>query len=168
MERAVVWTNSYAWPTLEVTTDSFVNMWPIPQDFTCDWNNLMPQIYVKNIPGTAVSLAMIVEDPDAPRWTFTHFIGWNIPFQWDESLISLETIPSDCIGMNDFGEIGWKWPCPQQWDRPHKYLFKIYALDRSMDMPKWTDRGDFIIAMHGNIISTGELIGEYARQAKEV
>jgi len=118
-----------------------------------------------NIPENAKSLALIMEDPDAPSGLFVHWVIYNIPASFGGLP---EGIPNNSKleygieqGVNDFGKIGYGGPCPP--DRPHRYFIKLYALDTILNLPSGLNREELLSAMKGHIISTAQLMGIYER-----
>ncbi len=151
--------------TLEVGS-VFHNGGYIPEKFTCDGEDINPPIFVGNIGKEVKSLAIIVDDPDAPAGTFTHWIAWNIPPRGEIP----EAIPKEGIvesplkivqGVNDFGKVGYGGPCPPR--GVHHYHFKVYALDTTLDLRPGATRKELERAMEGHVIQWGELVGLYER-----
>ena len=140
----------------------------IPVEFTCDGEDVNPPIFIGHIDPNAKSLAIIVDDPDAPMGTFTHWIAWDIPPLGEiPKGVPREGVVEAPIrmvqGRNDFGRIGYGGPCPPR-GRPHHYHFRVYALDTELDLPAGASRKDLERAMEGHIIQEGELVGLYERK----
>ena len=129
----------------------------IPSKYTCDGLNINPDIEVDNIPETTKTLALIIEDPDAPSGTFYHWVIWNIP---PTNNIKENSAPGT-EGKNSAGKNTFTGPCPPTGS--HHYHFKIFALDSELDLPHDTDAKKLLSAMQKHIISSGELIGLYKR-----
>lgn len=139
---------------------------PIPEEYTCDGRNISPPLEWSDIPEGAQSLAMIVDDPDAPRGTFNHWIIYSIPPdvpEFTENVEKEKTLPSGARqGVNDAGKIGYTGPCPPS--GTHRYFFKIYALDSALDLEPGANRKQIDDALRGKIIAQGELMGTYKRK----
>ena len=108
---------------------------------------------IADIPSEAKSLVLIVDDPDAPGGLFTHWLVWNIPPQ--TSAVGEGSAPKGVQGTNDFGKLGYGGPCPPS--GTHRYYFKIFALDRELDLPFGAKRGQLDGAMKGHVVAQGEL-----------
>lgn len=133
----------------------------IPSKYTCDGNNISPPLKISGIPKAAKSLALIVDDPDAPAGTWVHWIIWNINPQ--TTSIAEQSVPADAIeGKTSFGKSGYGGPCPPS--GTHRYFFKIYALDTWLDLPRATDRAALGNAIAGRILDKAEIIGIYKRK----
>jgi hypothetical protein len=146
----------------------FSNGERIPKKYTCDDQDISPPIVVKGISKDAKTIAIIVDDPDAPMGVFTHWLIWNIPAA--ETIFIPEGIsktaelsePFRAIqGKNDFNEIGYDGPCPPSGE--HTYRFKIYVLDAEIDLEAGKTKGELLKAMEGHVIQYGELRGVYKR-----
>ena len=144
----------------------FGNNEKIPKKYTCDGEDISPPLEISNVSEGAKSIAIIVDDPDAPFGTFTHWVIWNIP---PTSKIP-EAIPkgkeiSDPFtarqGKNDFGNYGYGGPCPPP-GKPHRYFFKVYVLDVMLEL-KDGSKDELLKAMEGHVIQYGELVGLYGR-----
>lgn len=145
---------------LKVFSTVFSHNGHIPPEYTCDGKDINPPIEVSDIPDGTKTLALIMEDPDAPRGTFDHWIVWNIP---PNEAIAEETNPG-ISGLNDFGKTGYGGPCPPS--GVHRYFFRVFALDVKLDLPAGTDKQALLDAMHGHILATGEIMGLYQRKKK--
>lgn len=145
---------------MQIRSLVFENNQFIPKKYTCDGENINPPLEFKNVPKEAKSLVLIVDDPDAPFRTFTHWIVWNIDPR--TTLIDEGKIPSGAIeGINDFGKNSYGGPCPPS--GIHHYYFKLYALDKKLDISEKSKKKDLEDAMKGHIIDYTELIGLYKR-----
>lgn len=143
--------------TLTLTSPAFENTESIPAKYTCDGENINPGLEITDIPAEAVSLLLIMDDPDAPMGTFTHWVVWNIPtdMQIDEnSTPGIE-------GNNSAGQASYIGPCPPS--GTHRYFFKIYALDIELDLENGAERSLVEDAMNGHVLAHGELMGTYSR-----
>jgi Raf kinase inhibitor-like YbhB/YbcL family protein len=153
-------------PTLHVVSGAIQQDGTIPTQFTCDGANVSPALKWSNPPVSTRSVAVIVDDPDAPNGTFTHWIVYNIPptiHRLPENVLPLATLPSGSKqGQNDFEHTGYGGPCPPP-GSPHHYHFHVYALDTTLQLPDNPIRGDIDSNMQGHIIAQGELVATYGR-----
>lgn len=145
---------------MNVTSSAFQEGANIPSKFSCDGANSSPPLQISDVPSEAKSLVLIVDDPDAPSGLFTHWVVWNISPQ--TSTIAEGSVPKGVQGTNDFGKSGYGGPCPPS--GTHRYYFKIFALDRELDLPSGAKRGQLDAAMKGHVIAQGELMGRYSRK----
>jgi Raf kinase inhibitor-like YbhB/YbcL family protein len=145
---------------MKITSSAFQEGAEIPSKFTCDGADTSPPLQIADIPSEAKSLALIVDDPDAPSGLFTHWLVWNIPPQTGS--VREGSAPKGAQGANDFGKSGYGGPCPPS--GTHRYYFKVFALDRELDLPSGAKRGQLDAAMKGHVVAQGELIGRYSRQ----
>ncbi|MCO5381102.1 MAG: YbhB/YbcL family Raf kinase inhibitor-like protein [Methanosarcina barkeri] len=142
---------------IKVFSSAFEANRTIPRKYTCDGKNLNPPLELEGIPEEAESLVLIIDDPDAPMKVFTHWIVWNIE---PVAKIEEDSIPG-VEGINDFRKIGYGGPCPSS--GTHKYFFRVYALDRKLELKAGAGRKELESEMIGHIIAEGELIGKYSR-----
>jgi Raf kinase inhibitor-like YbhB/YbcL family protein len=136
-----------------------------PRESTCEGADLSPRIEIQGC--NASSLALILEDPDAPSGTFIHWIIWNIPpNNIIPSAIPREATLSDPLhcrqGYNDFGEIGYAGPCPPS-GKPHRYFFRVFCLDRMLDLPAGASAEKLREAMQGHIVQQGQAMARFGR-----
>ncbi|MBI2049452.1 YbhB/YbcL family Raf kinase inhibitor-like protein [Candidatus Roizmanbacteria bacterium] len=143
-----------------ITSTAFQHNGYIPSKYTCDGENKNPPLTFSQVPKDARSLVFIVDDPDAPSRTFTHWVVYNIP---SSTLQILEgEIPQNSVqGMTDFGQTKYGGPCPPS--GVHRYFFKLFALDIALDLKIGASREEVLEAMKGHILESGELIGLYGR-----
>lgn len=143
---------------LKVSSPAFANNSYIPAKYTSDKDNISPPFNIAGIPLRAKSLAIIVEDPDAPMGTWVHWVVWNIP--------PVKTIKENSIpgteGLNDFSHHHYRGPCPPR--GLHHYHFKFYASNTFLDIPQDTNAQQLEKALSGHILAFGELTGIYERQ----
>lgn len=137
----------------------------VPNDFTCEGRNISPRIGVKGV--DAASMAVVVEDPDSPSGSFTHWIIWNIePMEViPEGIPRNATITSPIKadqGANNFGQIGYLGPCPPP-GKPHRYVFHVYGIDRKLDLRPGATRRELEAAMKGHIVQQGMAVATYGR-----
>jgi Raf kinase inhibitor-like YbhB/YbcL family protein len=144
---------------MKITSSAFQEGATIPSKFTCDGADASPPLQIADIPSGAESLALIVDDPDAPSGLFTHWIVWNLSPQ--TSTVAEGSAPKGVQGTNDFGKSGYGGPCPPS--GTHRYYFKIFALDRELDLSSGAKRTQLDAAMKGHVVAHGELMGRYSR-----
>ena len=145
---------------MKITSSAFNEGGNIPSKFTCDGSDTSPPLQLTSVPPGAKSLVLIADDPDAPGGLFTHWLLWNIPPQTNS--ISEGTAPKGVHGTNDFGKSGYKGPCPPP--GTHRYSFKVFALDRELDLRSGAKRRQVDAAMKGHVIAQAELVGRYSRK----
>ena len=145
---------------MKVTSSAFEQGGNMPAKFTCDGSDTSPPLQITGIPPNAKTLVLIADDPDAPNGLFTHWLVWNIRPQTNS--IAEGSAPKGVQGANDFGKTGYRGPCPPS--GTHRYSFKIFALDRELDLRTGVKRSQVDVAMKGHIIAQGELVGRYARK----
>ncbi|MDK2854264.1 YbhB/YbcL family Raf kinase inhibitor-like protein [Thermococcus litoralis] len=141
----------------------------IPSKYTCEGADVSPPLRLEGLSDKAVSIAIIVDDPDAPIGTFTHWVAWNIPPTGEipENIPKEEIVESPIKviqGKNDFGRIGYNGPCPPRGHGVHHYHFKVYVLDTTLDLKPGAGKRDLEKAMEGHVIQFGELVGLYERR----
>jgi len=146
---------------MTITSPAFSAGAEIPAKFTCNGQSTSTELRISGTPPGARSLALIAEDPDAPSGVFTHWLVWNIDPQttrWGEN-----SVPAGALqGTNDFSKKGYGPPCPPS--GTHRYVFKIFALDRPLELKVGAHRADVEGAMRGHILAQGELIGRYTHK----
>ena len=150
---------------ISVTSSAFKDGEMIPSKYTCDGDDISPEISWAGIPAGAKSIAMISDDPDAPRGTWVHWVIYNIPPQ---SMGLPGNVPPDKMlgdgslqGMNDSRQTGYGGPCPP--GGVHRYFFKVYALDAKLSLGPNATKKDLEEAMKGHILADGQLMGRYKR-----
>lgn len=142
---------------LNITSTAFKVDDFIPARYTCEGEDINPPMTIYHIPEETKSLAIIMEDPDAPAGTWVHWVMWNIPVT--HQIKEHET--KGLEGLNDFGKHQYNGPCPP--DGIHRYSFKIYALNCLLDIPANTRKPDLEKALSNNITGYGELTGLYKK-----
>jgi Raf kinase inhibitor-like YbhB/YbcL family protein len=146
---------------MQITSASFENNKAIPSRYTCDGTDINPPLAFSKVPAEAKSLALIVDDPDAPVGDWVHWTLWNIDPKTTE--IAENTVPVGAIqGTTDSGKPGWGGPCPPS--GTHRYQFKIYALDTVISLPTTAKKADIEKAMQRHILDQAMLIGLYKRK----
>lgn len=149
---------------MKIIVDAFQEKETIPTRYTCDGDNISPRILFGDVPQEAKSLVLIMDDPDATGGgTFTHWTVWNIRPETTE--IAENAVPSDAVeGETDFGKIGYGGPCPPRGNQPHRYFFRLYALNKMLKLPSGTPRRRLEQAMDGGVIEKAEYVGLYGRK----
>lgn len=142
---------------LSISSPVFDNEGTIPSRYTCDGDNINPPLVIDGIPEGTESLAIIVEDPDAPKGTFDHWLAWNIP---PSPSIPEHSNPG-INGHNSAGKTGYHGPCPPS--GTHRYYFYLFALDTSLDRPAGAGKQQLKSAMGGHLLAEGQLMGRYAK-----
>ena len=143
-----------------IFSPEFKNNQEIPKKFTCDGQNVSPPLELNDIPENTKNLVLIVDDPDAPSGIWTHWTLWNIDPNTKE--IEESSVPKDAVqGATSSGEIGYHGPCPPS--GTHRYFFKLYALDQTLDLSETSGIDDLKKAMSDHVIEYAELIGLYSR-----
>jgi Raf kinase inhibitor-like YbhB/YbcL family protein len=145
---------------LRLSSPAFKNEGIIPEKYTCDGGHISPPLHIEHIPEGTQSLAIIMEDPDAPKGTFDHWLVWNIPVTND---IDEDTMPG-ISGKNSAGNTGYHAPCPPT--GYHRYYIYLFALDALLDLPVGTNKKTLQQAMSAHIIAMDSLMGRY-RQVLE-
>jgi Raf kinase inhibitor-like YbhB/YbcL family protein len=152
--------------TMRITSPAFQEGGTVPQTFTCDGKDSSPQLEWSGVPASAKSLALICDDPDAPRGTWVHWVLFNIPTSANglpEAVPMQKNLQDGSIqGTNDFGKIGYGGPCPPP-GKPHRYFFKLYALDTTLGLDPGATKKQLESAMKGHILAEGQLMGTYGR-----
>jgi Raf kinase inhibitor-like YbhB/YbcL family protein len=145
---------------MRVTSSAFQEGGDIPAKFSCDGANTSPPLQISDVPAGAKALVLIADDPDAPGGLFTHWAIWNLSPQ--TSNVAEGSAPSGVHGTNDFGKSGYGGPCPPS--GTHRYYFRVFALDRQIDLAAGAKRSQLDGAMKGHVIAQGELMGRYSRK----
>ncbi len=154
-------TGGKAMAEMTITSPAFSHMGMIPARFTCDGADVNPPLVVENIPEGTKTLALIVDDPDAPVGTWVHWVMWNIPA--NVTAIEENSVPEGAVqGRNDWGKNEYGGPCPPS--GTHRYFFKLYALDTELDLPEGSTKKALEDAMSGHLLGKAELIGLYRRR----
>ena len=151
---------------LKIRSIAFNDGERIPKKYTCDGEDISPPLIWEDIPEGTVTLALISDDPDAPSKTWTHWLIFNIPPELNglpEGVEKVGELENGIIqGFNDFGRIGYGGPCPPF--GVHRYFFKLYALDTSLDLEPETSKEELLEAMEGHIVEKTQMIGLYSRE----
>ncbi|MCS7299693.1 MAG: YbhB/YbcL family Raf kinase inhibitor-like protein [Spirochaetia bacterium] len=152
--------------SLKLSSSAFKHNDFIPAKYTCDGEDISPEIRIEGVPSKAKSLVLICEDPDAPMGTWDHWILYNIPPTntiIPEGIKPLKEFPNGMKhGLNSWGRVGYGGPCPPS--GVHRYFFKVYALDILLELPHSATKSKVLKAMEGHIIAQSELMGKYSRK----
>jgi Raf kinase inhibitor-like YbhB/YbcL family protein len=153
--------NLNAASSISITSSSFQAGSDIPAKFTCNGTNVNPELQISAVPNDAKSLVLIVDDPDAPRGLFTHWIVWNIDPK--TTRIAEKSAPATGVqGTNDFSKPNYGGPCPPS--GTHRYFFKIFALNATLELKPGARRGELDAATRGHVLAQGELMGRYSHK----
>jgi len=145
---------------MKIQSPQFDQNAPIPAIFTCDGDNISPPLAISGVPEEAKSLALIVDDPDAPAGTWVHWTVWNIPPQ--TPLIEAGNAPAGSVqGVTSSGRAGYGGPCPPS--GTHHYFFKLYALDAVLDLSAKAKAAELEAKMVPHVLDKAGLIGVYGR-----
>lgn len=144
---------------MKIQSSVFGNNQPVPRKYTCEGEDVSPPLSFSDVPKEAKSIAVVVDDPDAPGGVFDHWVVWNIPASTKELP---EGAKVEKQGKNDFGELRYRGPCPPR-GSPHRYRFKAYALDAVLDLPAGIRKSELEKAMERHILAKAELVGTYRR-----
>lgn len=147
--------------TFNLSSPAFQDSGSIPQKFTCQGDDVSPELNWSEVPANTKSFALIMDDPDAPGSTFTHWVLFDIPA--DQKQLAGNASPIGASGNNGLNQIGYLGPCPPS--GIHRYYFRLYALDvPSLNLKSGAGRSEVESAMQGHIIGTAEMMGRYEQQ----
>jgi hypothetical protein len=141
-------------------TGAFENAQTIPSRHTCEGEDVSPPLRWTNVPEGTRSLALVVDDPDAPSGVFTHWVAWGLD-PAVERLGEGESAPHE--GQNDFGTTGYRGPCPPPGHGRHRYLFRLHALDTDIELGAGATKAELEQAIEEHVLTTAELVGTYER-----
>lgn len=142
---------------MEIASKAFKDGREIPNKYTCKGKDINPPLTIKNLPKKAKSLALIVDDPDAPGVTFVHWLVWNLSPK--NPKLPEGFIPAGAVeGKNGSGSVGYMGPCPPS--GTHRYFFRAYALDKVLDLNSGASRDELENAFKGHVLEEAELMGK--------
>ena len=147
-------------PEFALASDAFENAQAIPSRHSCEGEDVSPPLRWSNVPEGTRSLALVVDDPDAPGGVFTHWLAWGLD-PGAEGLVEGESAPRE--GQNDFGMSGYRGPCPPPGRGRHRYVFRLYALDAEPELTAGADKHELEQAIEGHVLTMAELVGSYER-----
>ncbi len=152
---------------LKVTSSAFTDGQPIPAKFTCEGKDVSPALQWTGAPPNTKSFALIADDPDAPAGTWVHWVLYDLPpntSELAEGVAPKESLPNGAKqGINDFRKTGYGGPCPPP-GKPHRYYFKVYALDAVLGLKTGTTKQDLTRAFANHVLAEGQLMGTYQRR----
>jgi Raf kinase inhibitor-like YbhB/YbcL family protein len=152
--------------SIQLSSPAFQEGGTVPRQYTGDGKNVSPPLRWTDPPVGTKSFVLICDDPDAPRGTWTHWLLFNVP---DDLRELPEFLPTEAVidggarqGKNDFGKLGYGGPAPPA-GNPHRYYFRLYALNTLLDLLGGASRGQLLAAMKGHVLAEGQLMGRYGR-----
>jgi hypothetical protein len=145
---------------IQITSSAFNEGETIPAKYTCDGANVSPPLAWSGVPGGTKSLAVIADDLDAPVGTWVHWVLYDLPAGQNSLVEGVQS--AGLQGINDFRKTGYGGPCPPR-GKPHRYFFKLYALDTLANLKPGASKADLEKAMLGHILAQGQLMGRYGR-----
>jgi hypothetical protein len=152
--------------SIELTSTALQAGAPIPKQYTGDGADRSPPLRWSDPPAGTKSLALICDDPDAPRGTWVHWLLFNLPpetRQLQEGVPTTEALGNGATqGTNDFGKIGYGGPAPPK-GKPHRYFFRLYALDGMVNLAAGATKAQLVDAMKGHVLGEGQFMGTYQR-----
>jgi Raf kinase inhibitor-like YbhB/YbcL family protein len=152
---------------LPITSTAFAEGQLIPQKYTCQGSDVSPSLAWTNGPAKTKSFALIADDPDAPMGTWVHWVLYDLPpttIALPEDVAKTQYIAGNAKqGINDSHRLGYGGPCPPP-GKPHRYFFKLYALDTMLDLKPGLTKKDLLKAMEGHVLAEGQLMGTYQRK----
>jgi Raf kinase inhibitor-like YbhB/YbcL family protein len=158
---SILYAEAFAMDTIKILSTEFTQNGFIPVKYTCDGLDVSPPLMIENVPPEAKSLALIVDDPDAPAGTWVHWVVWNIGPTTKE--IKENSVPPGAQeGLTDFRKRGYGGPCPP--GGTHRYFFKLYALDATLTLGPNTTKALLEQAIKRHIVAQSELMGRYKRK----
>jgi Raf kinase inhibitor-like YbhB/YbcL family protein len=151
---------------LVLTSSSFEPDDFISKKYTCDGEDISPELTWEGAPEGTETYALIVDDPDAPGRVFTHWVVFNIPGSvtgFEEGMTAFEIVKTGASqGKNDFGQVGYGGPCPPP-GKPHHYHFRLYAIGGILDIPSGVPKSTVVSVMKGHVLAETEIVGLYKR-----
>ncbi|HEX2638110.1 MAG TPA: YbhB/YbcL family Raf kinase inhibitor-like protein [Gemmatimonadales bacterium] len=151
---------------MKIVSPAFADGAPVPVEHTCEGNGSSPGLAWSEVPVNTRSFALVCDDPDAPRGTWVHWLLFNLPADAVElapAVPPAPELPSGARqGINDSGNVGYGGPCPPR-GRPHRYFFRLYALDCTLNLAPGVKRPDLDQAMAGHVLADATLMGTFQR-----
>lgn len=152
---------------MKLTSPAFQQGGKIPPLYSCQGDNISPPLDISSVPTQAKSLVLIMDDPDVPSYVrkdgmYVHWVVYNIA----PTTVKIEenATPFGTLGKNTEGEMSYTGPCPP--DREHRYFFKLYAIDKLLDLPAGATKEDVLKAIEGSILASCELMGRFEKSQK--
>ena len=155
---------------MEISSSAFQAEGRIPTRFTCDGEDVSPPLSWTGLPDGTRSLVLIMDDPDAPPGTWVHWVLYGLPGEsrgLDEGVAKSErlddgSLQGACWGVRSFSRVGYYGPCPPP-GSPHRYVFRLYALDAKLDLPPRETKDRVLQALEGHVLAEAQLVGLYGR-----
>lgn len=151
---------------IRVTSPAFQDGAGIPRRYTCDGEDLSPELHWDELPAETKSAALVCEDPDAPGGDWVHWVLYNLrpkATMLPAGVPVQATLADGALqGKNDFHRLGYGGPCPPP-GKPHRYFFRLYALDATLTLPSGASRDALLHAIKGHVLAEGQLMGRYGR-----
>lgn len=145
---------------MKLSSSAFAESAPIPEQYTCEGDDVSPPLAWTGAPAGTKGFALICDDPDAPGRTWVHWVVWGIP---PTSSTLPEGFDGAHQGVTDFRRTGYGGPCPPP-GKPHRYYFKLYALQEPLELPPRATKADVERALQGKTLAQATLIGTFARE----
>lgn len=156
---------------MKISSSAFSHGGRIPPKYTCDGDDFSPLLSIDSVAKGTKSLSLIVDDPDAPGGVFVHWVIWNVPPTATSipervpAKAAVDSIGGAKQGVTDFGRLGYGGPCPPP-GPAHRYFFKLYALDGTLNLRAGASKAELEAAMKGHILAEATLMGTYQRQGR--
>jgi len=161
---APAWAQGRGGTAMKVTSSAFAPWMHIPEQYTCKGEDLSPALEWSGAPANAASFAVIMDDPDAPRGTWVHWVMWNIPAsapRLSQGVLKQDQLSDGARqGRNSDGNVGYNGPCPPM-GQTHRYFFRVYALDTKLELEAGAERSQLDAAMKGHVLAQGEYVGKF-------
>lgn len=150
---------------MKITSNAFENQRAIPAEYSCHGQDVSPALRWAEVPSKTKSLALVVDDPDAPMGTWVHWVVYNIPVErtaFERAVPKTERLQDGTFqGKGSNGRIGYAGPCPPS--GTHRYFFKLYALDAELSLRPGATKEQLLSAMQGHILEQSELMGTFSK-----
>lgn len=146
---------------MNLSSEAFEHEGTIPAAYTCDGEDLSPPLAITGVPDGAVTLALVMDDPDAPRGVWDHWVVYDVPAPGESLTIPAGVASLGTAGRNSWGRSGYGGPCPPS--GIHRYFFTAYALDTALGLPPGAPKGDVLGALDGHVLAEATLMGRYGR-----
>lgn len=151
-------------PDIALSSAAFADGGDIPVRYTCEGDGVSPPLSWSNGPKGTKTFAIVVDDPDAPKKVWVHWVAWAIGADDTMLIESIAPIDEDFVqGTNDSGNVGYGAPCPPAGDEPHRYVHRIFAVDVVPNLPTETTRDELYRELDGHALAKGELVGLFGR-----
>lgn len=153
-----------------LTSPAFAHEQAIPVSYTCDGDDVSIPLHWTDPPGATRAFALLMEDPDAPSGTFTHWVMYDLPAtvrELEEGVPKVEQLPNGARqGLNDFHRVGYGGPCPPP-GPPHRYYLTLYALDRATSLGTLATKAQVLEAIRDHVLGQAQIMGRYQRQTAQ-